>query len=214
MKQIDHLPDLRDRQTLWLTLGIGALAGVVGYSVYQEATRNKVAYRPGDDAPSRTTKRGGPARKVAGRTVTISKPRSELFAYWRDFNNLPRFMQSVGSVTLQGDTAQWQLLGPGDRPMSLETRIVEEREGELIVWRSTPASEIEAAGRVTFRDAPAGRGTEVEALIVYNPPLGEAGRWIAKLFQADPSIQGRRELKRFKMLMEAGEIATSRNHNS
>ena len=62
---------------------------------------------------------------------------------------------------------------------------------------------------MTFRDAPGGRGTEVEAIIAYVPPAGELGRWVAKLFQAEPAIQGRRELKRFKMLMETGEIATS-----
>jgi uncharacterized membrane protein len=96
----------------------------------------------------------------------------------------------------------------------VETRIVEERAGELIAWRSTEASDIDTEGRVTFRDAPAGRGAEIEAIVAYRPPAGELGRWIAKLFQAEPSLQGRRELKRFKMLMETGEIATNRNRKA
>ncbi|PTE22736.1 cyclase [Cereibacter changlensis JA139] len=214
MTNREHMSGHDDRQALWLTLGIGVLAGVVGYSVFQATGRNHVAHRPEDDAPARSTRRGGPARAVTGRTVTIAKPRAELYAFWRDAANLPRFMSSVGSATTTGDVTQWQLKGPAGMPLTLETRIIEHRDGELLVWRSTPDSQIEAAGRVTFRDAPAGRGTEVEAQIAYVPPLGEAGRLVAKLFQSDPSIQGRRELKRFKMLMETGEIATSRNQKS
>ena len=64
---------------------------------------------------------------------------------------------------------------------------------------------------MTFRDAPGGRGTEVEAIIAYKPPAGELGRIIAKLFQHEPEIQGRRELRRFKMLMETGEVADPRH---
>ena len=97
--------------------------------------------------------------------------------------------------------------------VDLETEIAEEREGELIAWRSTEASDIDADGRVTFTEGPAGRGTIVSAEVAYRPPGGEVGRWIAKLFQREPSVQGRRELKRFKMLMETGEIATSSNRN-
>ena len=70
------------------------------------------------------------------------------------------------------------------------------------------------AASTAYRDAPGNRGTEVEALIAYVPPGGELGRWIAKLFRAEPALQGRRDLKRFKMLMETGEIATSANRKS
>jgi uncharacterized membrane protein len=89
------------------------------------------------------------------------------------------------------------------------TRIVADHEGEQIAWRSTEESDIDTEGKVMFRDAPGGRGTEVEAIISYVPPAGEIGRWVAKVLQAEPALQARRELKRFKMLMEAGEIATS-----
>ncbi|MFN3527330.1 MAG: cyclase, partial [Paracoccus sp. (in: a-proteobacteria)] len=90
-------------------------------------------------------------------------------------------------------------------------RITEDVPGEVIAWASTDASQIETKGRITFRDAPGKRGTEVTAIIGYAPPFGALGRVVAMLFQADPAIQGRRELKRLKMFLETGEIATPRN---
>jgi uncharacterized membrane protein len=196
-------------------LGLGALAGAVGFAFYQQQTRNPVESRPPDSAPGRTARRrrfGDYA--VVGRTVTINRPRQELYRYWRDFQNLPRFMENVRDVSVAGDLTRWTIAGPLGREFAVETRIVEDRDGELIAWRSTEASDIETEGKVTFRDAPAGRGSELEAIVAYVPPAGEIGRLVAKLFQAEPRIQGRRELKRFKMLMEAGEIATSSNRKT
>jgi uncharacterized membrane protein len=147
--------------------------------------------------------------------VLIGRPRQELYAFWRDVANLPQFMENVGEVRALGaDRWEWTIAAPGGFSVALRTEIVEERDGELIAWRSLPESEVEAEGRVSFRDAPGGRGTIVEATVAYRPPGGEVGRWIAKLFQREPNIQGRRELRRFKMLMETGEIATSENRKS
>ena len=188
-----------------VVLGAGALLGLLA----ARASRSQPA---GDSAPGRTA-RGRPwfgDYAVVGRTVTINKPRAELYAFWRDFANLPRFMENVDSVRTAGDgRTEWTIRAPGGRSVAVETEVVEDREGELIAWRSTPGSQIDTEGRVTFRDAPAGRGTRVEALIAYKPPAGELGRLAAKIFQREPHIQGRRELKRFKMLMETGEVATS-----
>ncbi|MGR3321507.1 MAG: SRPBCC family protein, partial [Pseudooceanicola sp.] len=80
--------------------------------------------------------------------------------------------------------------------------------------RSGEGAEIDTEGKVMFRDAPGDRSTEVEAIVAYDPPAGEAGRLIAKLFQREPRVQGRREMKRFKMFMETGEVATARNRPS
>ena len=188
-----------------LAVGAGALLGL-------STLRDRGAHRPPDSAPGRSA-RGLPRfgrHSVVGRTVTINKPRSELYAFWRDFSNLPKFMEDVDSVreTAPGRTT-WTIRAPGGRTVELETEIVEEREGELIAWKSVEGSDVETQGRVAFRDAPGGRGTRVEAIIAYDPPGGEAGRMLAKLFQREPAVQARRELKRFKMLMETGEVATS-----
>lgn len=194
-------------------LALFAAAGAVVLS-YQALSRRNLRRHPGDSAPGRTARQprfGDYA--VTGKTITINRSRNELFAYWRDFSNLANFMENVVSIRPTGnDRAVWTIKAPAGRAIDLETQIVEEREGELIAWRSVDGAAVEAEGKVIFRDAPGNRGTEIEAIIAYVPPAGELGRWIGKLFGREPSVQGRRELKRFKMLMETGEIADARYH--
>lgn len=199
----------------WILLGAGALVGAATYAYWQNRNRNPVDYRPSDSAPGRTARRRRSGDyAVTGRTVTINKPRAELFAFWRDFSNLPKFMQNVHAVEVDGGATRWTIRGPMERDVHIEARIVDERDGEFIAWRSTENSDIDTEGKVSFRDAPAGRGTQVEAIVAYKPPAGTLGRWVARAFQAEPAMQGRRELKRLKMLMETGEIATNRNRKA
>lgn len=201
--------DARARSDLWLALVFGA---AVGGMVYLTRPPRK---RPADSAPRHTTRRRRfGAYAVTGRTVTIARPRKEVYAFWRDFKNLPTFMENVKSVEVDGDLTRWVIRGPLGADIKVETRIVQDRKNAFISWRSTPQSDIDTEGKVTFRDAPGKRGTEVEARIAYVPPAGEIGRWVAKAFQAEPAMQGRRELKRLKMLMETGEIATNRNRKN
>ena len=199
-----------NNRTVFVALGVAATAAYVGYSLSKASGRNTVGFRPDDDSPPRTKRQ----HSVSGRTVTINRPRSELFAQWVNFDNLPKFMQSMANMVVEGDTAKWNMTGPLGQTLAISAQITERVEDELLAWASTEASDVQASGRVVFRDAPAGRGTEMEAEVTYTPPLGEVGRWIGKVFQNDPIIQGRRELRRFKMLMETGEIATSKNHKS
>lgn len=167
--------------------------------------------RDGDDAPGRTARKGFGEYKVAGRTVTIARPKQELFAFWRDFQNLPQFMENVVSVRTTGSDGRsvWTIRAPAGTTVDVETEVVREIEGEVIAWRSVEGSQITTEGRVEFRDAPGDRGTQVTAIVAYKPPLGAAGQAVAKLFMREPAVQARHDLKRFKMLMEAGEIATS-----
>ena len=203
---------------LW-GLGVGALAGASAYALYAaRRDHDGLSYRPADSAPGRSAKQ---ARfgdyAVVGRTVTIDRPRNELYRHWRDFSNLSSFMENVNSVEAIDEAAgkfRWMIAGPVGADVRVETEIVSDKPGDEIAWRSLKTSQIDTEGKVSFRDAPGNRGTEVEAIIAYNPPAGELGRWIAKLFQAEPALQGRRDLKRFKMLMEAGEIATAANRKS
>jgi uncharacterized membrane protein len=192
-------------------------SGLVGSSALQrrrDRQLRRLSEFP-DSAPARAHLATPERRTLVGHAVTINRPRAELYAFWRDFANLPTFMSNVEKV-VQGEPGRsvWTIAAPGGFTVDLDTEITEEREGERIAWRTLPGSDVEAEGSVDFRDAPGGRGTIVEAEIAYRPPGGEIGRWIAKLFQREPSIQGRRELKRFKMLMETGEIATSANRKS
>lgn len=177
----------------------------------QRARRDRLA-RPRDSAPQRAAKKrrfGDYA--VTGKTVTIDRPREEIYRFWRNFSNLPSFMENVISVVpLRDNQWRWSIAGPAGTTVDLETEVVEDRENESISWQSLENSDVKTQGSVKFRDAPGGRGTQVESIIAYKPPGGEIGRWIAKLFQREPSIQSRRELKRLKMLMESGEIADAK----
>lgn len=198
----------------WLVAGLTLAAAAGGTAWLAQARRRWLEDRPADDAPGRARKlRQLEDYALVGRTVTIDAPRPELYRFWRDFSNLPRFMENVQSVELLPDArSRWRLAAPAGKTVELISEIVDERENEHIAWRSVEGSDVESHGSVTFRDAPNGRGTVVEAMIAYKPPAGEVGRLIAKIFQREPAIQSRRELKRLKMLMETGEIATSASH--
>ena len=168
--------------------------------------------RRGDDAP-RHTARDAPGRyELTGRSVLINRPRGELYAYFRDFQNLPTFMENLEAVRPQrGKVSTWVIKAPAGRTVEVETEVTADKKGELIAWKSTRNSSIDTEGRIEFKDAPGGRGTYVTLVVAYDPPAGVLGKWAAKLFRREPEVQARVELKRFKMLMETGEIATSAN---
>jgi uncharacterized membrane protein len=200
----------RNRDQLLLVLGVGAVIGYVGYTQWRSRARADFDARPVDNAPARAQRRRRFGRHaVVGRTVTIARPRQEIWDFWRNVDNIPRFMENVQSVREENGRLIWTVPGPRDRAIEFPTEIVDERPGEHIAWRSTEDAPVDMQGKVRFRDAPPGRGTEVESIIAYRPRGGELGRWIASFFQKEPAIIARRELKRLKMLMETGEIATS-----
>jgi uncharacterized membrane protein len=160
------------------------------------------------DAETRTVQ-DAQGSSLIGRTVTINRPRAELYAYWRDFARLPTFMDNVQQVDVRSPKlSHWVVKAPGGRTVEWDARITEEKDGELIAWASTEDADVPNSGRIEFRDA-GDRGTIVTATIVYDPPAGLVGKVIAKMFQREPAIQARRDLRRFKQLMETGEVATS-----
>lgn len=198
-----------DRKTV---TAAGAVAGALAIGGGLLLARSSRPTGNDDDAPGRTARTGRHGDyAVVGKTVTIAKPpRAQLFAFWRDFTNLPAVMDNLDRVEmLGGDRSRWTIRAPGGGTVSVETEIAREKDGELIAWRSVEGSDIDTEGRVRFRDAPGDRGTEVELVIAYKPPLGRVGQAVAKLLQREPAIQARRDLRRFKMLMETGEIANS-----
>ena len=146
-------------------------------------------------------------KALVGRTVTIGKPRQELYQVWRDFSRFPDFMDNVRMVEkLDNERSRWTIEAPMGATVEVVTRIAEDKPGETIAWVSEPGSQIETDGRVEFADAPPSRGTYVRLLIRYKPPAGRIGQGIAKLLQREPNVQARRDLRRFKQLMETGEI--------
>jgi len=151
-----------------------------------------------------------PGAALVGRTVTVNKPREELYRVWRDFTRFPEFMDNVRDITKVDDkVSEWTIEAPAGATVKLKTRIIEDEPGTTIAWVSEPDSQIETSGRVEFADAPPGRGTYVRLVMRYSPPAGTLGRLAAKVLQREPNVQARRDLNRFKSLMETGEVATN-----
>jgi uncharacterized membrane protein len=154
--------------------------------------------------------RGWREAAIVGRTVTVNKPRAELYAFWRDFRNLGRVLENIERVEVGDDQrSHWVIRAPAGRTVEWDSRITEDEPDRAIAWESVEGGDIKNTGRIEFSDAAPGRGTLVTATIVYDPPGGDVGKLIAKLFQKEPKVQARRDLRRFKQLMETGEISTS-----
>jgi uncharacterized membrane protein len=147
---------------------------------------------------------------LIGRTVSINRSRQEIYSFWRDFRNLPRFMENIESISVADDRrSHWVVSAPGDRTVEWTSVITADEPNQLIAWTSDEGASVRNSGQIEFRDSSNGRGTIVTATIVYHPPGGALGKAIAKLFQREPNIQARRDLRRFKQLMETGEVSTS-----
>lgn len=139
--------------------------------------------------------------------ITINKPRQEVYRFWRNLENLPRFMRHLENVKeIDNKHSHWVAKAPAGRSVQWRAEIINEAENERIGWRSLPGSDVDNAGSVRFKPAPGG-GTIVSVALQYNPPGGMLGAMFAKLFGEEPSQQIAEDLQRFKMLMETGEIS-------
>lgn len=183
-------------------LGAGLLyRGATGHcDAYQKLGIN-TAENPGEDV----------ARDVhVEKSVTINSSPAELYKFWRNFENLPRFMENLESVTeTDGNTSHWVAKGAGGVKVEWDAEIYNEKEGELIAWRSLPGADITNAGSVHFEPAPDGRGTYLKVTLNYNPPGGKAAALFAKLFGQEPGQLVEYNLKRLKQFIETGEISTT-----
>jgi uncharacterized membrane protein len=171
-----------------------------------------------DDAPPLTSRndevRDAEAERdegrVVGRSVTIARPREEVYAFWRDLPNLATVMENVERIdTIDAKRSHWVVKGPAGKTVEWDSVVTDDEPGRLIAWRSVEGADVKNSGRVEFRDAAPGRGTIVSATIAYEAPGGAIGQWIAKLFQREPNLQVRRDLRRLKQFLETGEITSS-----
>ncbi|WAL58257.1 SRPBCC family protein [Thermocoleostomius sinensis A174] len=150
------------------------------------------------------------------KSVTIfNRSPEELYRFWRNFENLPMFMKHLQSVQVIDQTrSHWVVDAPVGNSIEWDADIINEQENQLIAWASVEGASVENSGFVRFKTAPPGRGTEVKVVIEYNPPGGQVTANLAKLFGKDANQQIGDELRHFKMLMEAGEIATTEGQPS
>jgi uncharacterized membrane protein len=137
------------------------------------------------------------------RSVVVNRPVQEVYQFWRNFENLPRFMDHLESVTvLDENRSHWVAKAPAGTRVEWDATIHNEIENELIAWRSLPKADVNNAGSVHF--TPTGDGvTEVRVVLSYQPPVGKLGAAVAKLLGEEPSTQVDDDLRRFKQVMEA-----------
>jgi len=144
------------------------------------------------------------------RSVTIEKPRAELYAFWRDFGNLPRFMEHLVSVTTAANgRSHWVARAPAGQTVAWDAVLVNDVPDAIIAWKSVGHPDVANAGAVNFSDAPGGRGTIVKVSLDYEPPAGRVGALVTRLFGENPDRQVREDLRKFKQLMETGAVTTS-----
>jgi uncharacterized membrane protein len=139
--------------------------------------------------------------------IRLERPLPEIYRFWRDLENLPRFMTHLESVQDLGNgRSRWVAKGPAGVKVEWEAEIINEVEDKVIGWRSLPNSDVVTAGSVNFDAARAGRSTQVTVHLQYAPPGGRLGKVIAEIFGDEPRQTIREDLRRLKWLLEAGEI--------
>jgi uncharacterized membrane protein len=187
---------IREGKGLALLLGGGYLLarGITGYCVVNSLLHRNPAARKAS------------AMEVTG-TYTVSKPREEVYAFWRKLENLPQFMKHLEEVTESDDVkSTWRARVPGGLMLSWEAEILEDQPNTFISWCSLPGSSIDNAGEVFFRDTPSGKGTEIQARISYRLPAGDIGSVAGKLFNPVVEELVKEDLRRFKQILETGGI--------
>lgn len=135
--------------------------------------------------------------------VVVNRPVSEVYAYWRQLENLPRVMRHLESVTdLGNNRSRWVAKAPLGAHVEWEAEIINEERDRVIGWKSIEGSTVSAAGSVNFSEVPGHEGTHVRVKLQYAPPGGRVGAWLASLLGEEPSAQVREDLQRFKSEME------------
>jgi uncharacterized membrane protein len=144
------------------------------------------------------------------KTIAVNCRPADAYALWHDFENLPRFMEHLASVDVKGEgRSHWVVRAPAGRTVEWDAEVVEDRPGEAIAWRSVEGADVENRGAVRFEAGPGGRGTMVRVDLEYRPLAGVVGSGIAKLFGEEPEQQIQADLRRFKQVLEAGEVPTT-----
>jgi Predicted integral membrane protein len=184
-----------------------ATAAVLGVTVLDMMTSRRL----GEERQS-----GAMAGRKAGdmepvrKSLTINRSPDEVYAFWRNFENLPRFMEHLESVSVMDDRhSHWKARAPAGASVEWDAEITDDQPGRLIAWRSLQDADVANRGIVRFVPAPGGRGTEIHVELRYDPPAGKLGTLVARLFGEEPGQQVERDLRRFKQVLETGEVVRS-----
>ena len=191
------------RQPLKIAAAAAAVAGVAALDVLSSRQQSN----PRGSAPGKV-RRDGSIR--IEKSLAVNREPQECYAMWRNFENLPKFMAHLESVQLTGENrSHWVAKAPAGTKVEWDAEVTHDEPNALIAWRSLDGADIENAGAVRFLPQPAGKGTIVSVKMQYKPPAGALGATIARLFGEEPEIQVQQDLRRFRSVMETGEVATT-----
>jgi uncharacterized membrane protein len=196
--------DADDDERARLIASTAMVAGVTALDVYaaRRASATDRRSAPGAMRPDGSVR--------VEESLAVNKPAEECYRMWRNFENLPRFMDHLKSVETRGDgRSHWVAKGPADTAVEWDAEVTRDEPNQLLSWRSLEGSDVPNSGAVRFIPDANGRGTVVSVTMTYEPPAGRVGMMVAKLFGEEPQMQVREDLRRFKRLLEAGEIPTT-----
>ena len=183
-----------------------AMAAVLGVTALDLIAAKKLS-QP-HDAPG--TGQRDKRRIRVKKAITVNRSPEEAYSLWRNFENLPRFMAHLESVrTMDEGRSYWRAQAPIGATVEWVAEVTDDRPNELIAWRSLEGADVANSGQVRFVSAPGGRGAEVQVELNYDPPGGIVGATFAKLFGEEPSEQLDGDLRRFKQVLEVGEVVHS-----
>jgi len=194
------------------SLALATVAGVTALDAWAASRRQD---EPDDDSAALARATGGNAKRQDASVpvqavVTIHKPATEIYAFWRDFTNLARFMTHVRSVEVRDRLrSHWSASVTGKDELEWDAVITDDRPDHLIAWRSVADASFDHVGEVRFTPAPGGRGTEVHLKMNVLPPAGKLGKAVGKLVHRVPEQIITSDLKRLKQLLETGQITKS-----
>jgi uncharacterized membrane protein len=190
----------------WASIAAGA--GLAAYGLSRLKSTGWV-YAGIGASDTRAALRGSRGVNVL-ESVTINRPVADLYRFWRNLENLPQFMRHLESVEKVTDTiSHWRAKGPAGVKVEWDAEIYNEIPNKLIAWRSLEGADVVSAGSVNFDEERDARGTRVTVHLQYSPPGGKLGAAVAKLFGRDAETEIREDLRRFKQLIEAGEVPTT-----
>lgn len=180
-----------------------ATAAVLGVTVLDLICAQRLSERP---AAEKTRK----AHQHVTKTITVNRAADEVYRFWRNLENLPRFMSNLESVQVVDERrSRWAASGPAGKRFAWEAEITDDQPGSRISWCSVRGSDVHNHGTVRFETAPGGRGTVVTVELEYEPPAGVVGAAIAKAMGSEPGQEIAQDLRHFKQIMETGEVTHS-----
>jgi uncharacterized membrane protein len=189
----------RTSNRLATSTGVGLLTrGLTGYCPLNAALGRRA------DRSNTRLALGGSRGVHVDESIVINRPAAELFRFWRDFSNLPRFMEHLQDVQILSPTRSiWTAKAPAGTSVKWEAEIINEIDGRLIGWQSTGNADVATAGSVRFVPSSSGEGTEIIVKLQYEPPAGKLGAFVASMFGEEPSQQIRADLRRLQQLFQS-----------